>query len=120
MRHPNEIDRPMVDREERVATELPLRYRSPGQLVWHRAKTENISRSGVLFKGAEALPVNEPVEMALEMLCLTPMKLASVANVLWYGNVVRTVQPAASDADPAIAAKVSDFTFLSDKTNNKF
>jgi len=116
----NEAGKTIPIRAERITTKQALLYRSPGEIAWHRANTENISRSGVLFKGDKIMPVNKPVEMALELVCLTPMKLASVANVLWYGNVVRTVQPGASDTASAIAATLSEFTFLSDKSSSKF
>src|ERR1700687_5547832 len=109
MERSNRADKSLQIRAERVVTELPLRYRSPGEIGWHRARTENISRSGVLFTGDEILPVNGPVEMVLETLSLTPMQLASVAHVLWRGNVVRTVQAPASDTPPGIAATISEF-----------
>jgi hypothetical protein len=107
----------VLTRAERVVTELPLLYRSPGEIGWHRAKTENISRSGVLFKGDEVLPVNGPVEMVLEALSLTPMELASVANVLWRGNVVRTVESLAINSSQEMAATISEFTLLSHQTD---
>ena len=39
-------------RAPRFSLRLPIRYRTVGEPAWHDGTTENISRSGVLFRGA--------------------------------------------------------------------
>ena len=102
-------------RAPRFPTQLPLHYRSSGEIGWYKAKTENISRTGVLFKGEQILRVNTPVEMRFEMVCLPPLEPACVTDVLWRGNVVRTTLPTLKDANPALAATISQYILLPGK-----
>src|SRR5215813_4306965 len=41
-------------RAQRFQLHLPLKYRRLGEKIWHEGTTENISRSGMLFKAEEA------------------------------------------------------------------
>jgi hypothetical protein len=100
----------MIPRAERFTTQLAIRYRTGGQVDWYEARTENISRTGVLFQGERLLRPNTPVEMRLEMLWLPPLEPASVAEVVWCGSVVRTVPPAAKDARSALAVSIAHST----------
>src|SRR5581483_1087399 len=42
-------------RAQRFNLHLPLRYRKLGEQSWRKGTTENISRSGLLFRGEEVL-----------------------------------------------------------------
>ena len=52
-----------VPRAERYAIPIAILYRSPGELDWQPGLTENISRSGVLFRAHRRLEPNTPLEM---------------------------------------------------------
>src|SRR5882724_2987706 len=52
-------------RAQRFQLHLPLRYRRLGEKVWHDGKTENISRSGMLFQADEALQPHSQLEINL-------------------------------------------------------
>ncbi len=102
----------MSQRAERIATQLQLHYRTSGELNWYEASTENISRTGVLFRGERLLEVDTPVEMKFETLWLPPVEPAGIADVFWRGSIVRTVLPTASDARAVLAAKISQSQFV--------
>lgn len=102
----------MTQRAERIPTQLPLHYRTSGELDWYEASTENISRTGVLFRGERLLKVDTPVEMKFETIWLPPLEPAGTADVIWRGSVVRTVLPAAGDTRAGLAAKISQSQFV--------
>src|SRR5207245_1015097 len=52
-----------VPRARRLKLHIPLRYRVRNLGTWSEGKIENISQSGVLFQGPEALPLNALVVM---------------------------------------------------------
>ncbi len=102
-------------RAPRFPTQLSMYYHNSGEISWYKAKTENISRSGVLFRGEQLLKVNTPIEMRFEMVSLPPLDPASVTDVLWRGNVVRTTSPTLKQANPALAASISQYHLLPGK-----
>jgi hypothetical protein len=74
-------------RARRVKLDLPLRYRVNHTSSWYEGTIENISQSGVLFHGQEALPVNSLLEMVFEM----PEEISGQknSNVVCQGRVTR-------------------------------
>jgi len=78
--------------------------------TWSEGTIENISQSGVLFRGPEALPVNALAEMVFEM----PEEISGQknSNVLCQGRVIRSKN--ANDAPEALSLVVSilDYKFL--------
>src|SRR4030095_3746628 len=78
-------------RAERYAIPIAILYRSPGELEWQPGLTENISRSGVLFRAQRRLEPNTPLEMMLDF----PTIVASSASgtAVRRGRVVRAVAP---------------------------
>jgi hypothetical protein len=93
-------------RPRRVALHLPLRYRSVGETEWHEARTENISRVGVLFRTTDALDVDTQVEMTF-VLPMPPSQPAIVCR----GRVVRTVLPD-RQGRVGLAATISAYRFV--------
>ena len=87
-----------------------LRYRVPGENEWLEGETENISRSGVLFRPSAPLDVNTPIEVGLVL----PEEAGgeSGALMLCQARVVRTLLPAASDAPPVMAAKFLEYRIV--------
>jgi PAS domain S-box-containing protein len=96
-------------RAQRFQLHLPLRYRRLGENQWHVGTTENISRSGMLFKGDEALQPASQLEISLVL----PAEIAglSATEVVCRGEVVRTVNPESETMSPALAARILQYHF---------
>jgi len=78
-------------RAQRFSFHLPLKYRLVGESTWRNGSTENISRSGVLFRAEEAIQPKAQLEINLVL----PAEIAglSSAEVVCRGEVVRVVDP---------------------------
>jgi PAS domain S-box-containing protein len=96
-------------RAQRFNLHLPLRYRLLGQQDWRIGTTENISRSGLLFRGEERLQPNAQLEINLVL----PAEIAglSAAEVVCRGEIVRTIEPEDATMHPALAAKILQYHF---------
>jgi DNA-binding response OmpR family regulator len=96
-------------RAQRFQLHLPLRYRRLGEKDWHSGKTENISRSGMLFQADEALQPNSQLEINLVL----PAEIAGLSEteVVCRGEVVRTVEAQGSTLTPALAARILQYHF---------
>jgi hypothetical protein len=96
-------------RAQRFKLQLPLKYRQLGQNDWRTGTTENISRSGMLFRAEEAIAPNAQLEINLVL----PAEIAglSAAEVVCRGEVVRTVESDSSTVHPALAAKILQYHF---------
>lgn len=93
-------------RAQRFNLHLPLKYRLLGEPDWHEGLTENISRSGMLFRADETIAPSAQLEINLVL----PPEIAglSQAEVICRGEVVRTVK---GDVSPALAAKILQYHF---------
>ena len=96
-------------RAQRFNLQLPLRYRLVGDNAWREGTTENISRSGMLFRAEEAIPTNVQLEINLVL----PAEIAglSAAEVVCRGEIVRASQPEQPTMHPAVAAKILQYHF---------
>jgi PAS domain S-box-containing protein len=96
-------------RAKRFNLQLPLKYRQLGETDWCAGTTENISRSGLLFRGPEALSPNAQLEINLVL----PAEIAGLASaeVVCRGEVVRTVDGDQQSIHPALAAKILQYHF---------
>ncbi|MGH9529120.1 MAG: ATP-binding protein [Terriglobales bacterium] len=96
-------------RAKRFALQLPLKYRPLGEQNWHSGTTENISRSGMLFRAEEVISPNVQLEINLVL----PREIAglSEAEVVCRGEIVRAVERSESAMSPAIAAKILQYHF---------
>jgi len=96
-------------RAQRFHLQLPLRYRRLGEIQWHEGKTENISRSGMLFQADEVLQPSAQLEINLVL----PAEIAGLSSteVVCRGEVVRTVQPNGTAIAPALAARILQYHF---------
>jgi PAS domain S-box-containing protein len=96
-------------RAQRFKLQLPLKYRPIGENDWRAGTTENISRSGLLFRAEEMLPANIQLEINLVL----PAEIAglSAAEVVCRGEVVRTMEAETPSMNPALAAKILQYHF---------
>ncbi len=95
------------DRAPRLPVTLPVHFRTAGEFGWSVGKIKNISRTGILFGAGTVIPVNTAVEMQFT----APPDIGPKGGelVIARGKVVRTLMPAASDQQPALAAKFVRF-----------
>ncbi len=102
-------EKPMPSRAQRFRLNLPLRYRIAGQPAWRKGTTRDISRSGLLFDGEEALKPNDRVEINLVL----PVEIGglSATEVFCKGEVVRALNQPGTAETPALAAKILQYHF---------
>lgn len=98
----------------RFPLHLGVRYRLIGQRDWRQGTTENISHSGVLFRGEDSLPVAEDIELRLELLAVAAG--ARFADVKCRGRVVRTISPADDQPWPRVAMQIDYYHFIPPST----
>jgi hypothetical protein len=99
-------DRPRATRYEVSAA---LVYRRVGEEKWRRGRTENISRTGVLFQAAvPVLPAATRIEFILALPDIGP---PGGSRVQCAGQIVRHCTTAA-DGDCAMAATIDAYDFL--------
>src|SRR5713101_6696752 len=98
-----------ASRAQRFNLQLPLKYRLLGESAWRNGTTENISRSGMLFRAEETIQPNAQLEINLVL----PAEIAglSTAEVICHGEVVRTVELEQPIVGPALAARILRYQF---------
>jgi PAS domain S-box-containing protein len=96
-------------RAQRFQLQLPLKYRPVGEASWRAGTTENISRSGLLFRAEKMVEPHVVIEINLVL----PAEIAglSAAEVVCRGEVVRAVQEADAATNPALAARILQYHF---------
>lgn len=74
-------------RARRLKLDSVLRYRVNNTSTWHEGVIDNLSQTGLLFRGPQPLPVNALIEMVFEM----PEEISGQKNrnVLCQGRVIR-------------------------------
>jgi PilZ domain-containing protein len=102
-------------RARRYPIAMLLHYRVRDERKWHVATVENISRSGVLFRGDCALEPNKVIEMSLELPVMTPNE--SPAEVLCAGSVVRIVPALTREQLPTLAATILGYRIVRRESN---
>jgi hypothetical protein len=83
-----------MPRERRLRHRVSVQFRLPGAADWVDATSENISRSGLLFRHSAALQVGTELQLMFEM----PEELAGhrPAQAICMGSVVRVTPDTAS------------------------
>jgi peptidoglycan/LPS O-acetylase OafA/YrhL len=94
----------VLNRAGRFPVRLSLRYRELGCLEWIEGKTENMSRSGILFRAETVLIPKTKVEMRLAF----PMVIKNRAlwEIVRDGVVVRAEQSGIGGASPTLAVAI--------------
>ena len=101
-------------RERRLRHCVPVLFRIPGSDLWSEGATENISRSGLLFRASSPLEVGSSLELILEM----PPELTGHdhARVLCEGSLLRVEAVAAGrkNKQPAflMACTITQYRFV--------
>ena len=100
----------VLPRAERFAIETQIRFRNVGQSRWYQGKTENISGSGVLFRGKNLVALRTRVEMIFAL----PNRGAGAcgANVRCFGQVVRKALPAGPGGETGLAATIEEYYLM--------
>jgi hypothetical protein len=98
------------NRAQRFVIQMRMRYRPSGGSKWWKGTIENISRTGVLFRGEGFAQPNTPLEMSFVL----PDEIFGVrsAEVLCRGVVVRSERPTDAEALPALASTISHYRFI--------
>ena len=96
-------------RAQRFNLHLPVKYRLLGQDEWREGTTENISRSGMLFRAEDVIPANAQLEIYLVL----PAEIAGLAaaEVVCRGEIVRATAPERPAMQAAVAAKILQYHF---------
>jgi len=104
-------------RARRLKLELALRYRVNSTSTWFEGTIENLSQTGVLFRGPQKLPVNALIEMVFEM----PEDISGQKNrnVLCQGRVIRCKDESSQaekkkeeTSEGMLAASIVDYKFI--------
>ena len=98
------------NRAQRFGIQIHLRYRLSGDSKWWKGTTENISRSGVLFRGEEFAEPNTPVELSFVL----PKEIfgGRAAEVVCRGIVVWSERSRDEGAFPTLASTISHYRFI--------
>ena len=102
-----ESDHPPADRAPRYPIRIMMLYRVPGNKQWRQGRTENISRSGVLFRTDHKMSLEAPIDMLLAL----PVEVAGGRNasVICRGRVVRMEGVPDDDTERAVAATITNY-----------
>jgi len=99
----------IVPRAVRHRITIALRYRKTGDPIWRDGLSENISRTGLLFRAERLLPAQTAIEMMLEL----PSEVAGSGGVhVRRGRVVRIDSPPQYDRQPAHVAAAFDIDYV--------
>ena len=96
-----------VPRAPRFAIPIAILYRTPADATWHEGWTENISRSGVLFRAHRGIDPDTPVELLMEIPIWIATPVAGPA--ICRGRTVRAEPPSPLEDRPAIAARILEY-----------
>jgi hypothetical protein len=98
---------PSPPRAQRYPIHIPLKYRPSGTPDWWEGRTENISRSGVLFRTEHVMPLQTPVDVLMAL----PEEVGDAGSgmVMCNGRVVRTEPPQPDEPRPAVAVTISSY-----------
>jgi hypothetical protein len=105
----------MLSRAQRFLVQLPIRYKKIGGQRWFEGKTENISRSGILFRADRILKLRTAIQMSFTL--PVSVKGDGPGEVLCRGSVVRTV-PAVGTNRPCVAASIQRYHFVRNHEKN--
>jgi len=92
-------------RAQRFPIQIPVRYRLPRSPKWFEAYTENVSRSGVLFRTDRSFEPMTALDLRLELPAVENGENVR-AEVVCKGEVVR-MHPSDDPEDPSSGVAVA-------------
>ena len=106
-------------RARRLKLDLALRYRVNNTSTWYEGTIDNLSQTGLLFRGPQQLPVNALIELVFEM----PEEISGQKNrnVLCQGRVIRSRDQLGKEQEKEqeteastglLAASIVDYKFI--------
>jgi len=98
------------ERARRFLIQTRLRYRVKQERTWREGKTENMSRSGLLFRGEVLVKPTTQIEISMEL--PSGILRDGAAEVFCRGTVVRTVAPASAGGMPGLATTISHYRLI--------
>lgn len=103
---------PLPQRAERFAIPISMLYRESGDPHWFEGLTENISRSGVLFRAKRPIVPDISIEILIEI----PVEVAGrdAGLTKCVARVVRTIPTGGAGGSPSVAAALVDCERLPD------
>lgn len=100
----------VAPRAMRFSMEMPIRYRKAGEAPWHEGVTENMSRSGVLFRSDCTMDAS--AEVMMDFILPVEAPGGAGAEVECHGRVVRVEKHAGKPYAFRVAATISDYRFV--------
>jgi hypothetical protein len=94
-------------RAPRFAIPIAILYRTPGDAAWMEGWSENISKSGVLFRAARVIAPDTPVELMMEIPTFIATQVAGPA--ICRGRIVRSVAASPLEDRPVVAARILEY-----------
>ncbi|MGH9353227.1 MAG: PilZ domain-containing protein [Terriglobia bacterium] len=103
----------VVLRAPRFPVEMLVRFRGAREPAWHKGRTENVSRTGVLLRCDLEMEIDAPVEMGF----ILPAEVLGRpgAEVECRGFVARVEPPARGRPEARVAVTISDYRFVREK-----
>ena len=110
------MPKPPSARAYRYRIRIPLRYRPAGDAAWRDGHSENISRSGVLFRTDHLTAAETPIEMLLTL----PGELGDqvAGTVICRGRVVRVEPVGSAEPCATIAATIAGYHLVHSQGND--
>jgi len=105
----------VISRAQRFLVQLPIRYKKIGGRNWFAGKTENISRSGILFRADRVLKPRTAIQMSFTL--PVSLKDDGPGEVLCRGSVVRTVAAGVTN-QPCVAVSIQRYRFVRNHEKN--
>jgi signal transduction histidine kinase len=98
-------------RLQRFPIQLPMRYRYAGAYQWFRGVTDNISCSGMLFRGPVTLDLFSPIEVRVTL----PRQITgeAAATMLCGGFIARILESKGAMNEAHLAATFTTYRLLS-------
>lgn len=93
-----------VPRAQRFPIRAPLRYRVRGERTWREGSVENVSVSGLLFRGERLVDAQTPIELSF----ILPVKPGGDlgARVVGRAMIVRSPADPSASGTPSMAAAI--------------
>jgi hypothetical protein len=97
-------------RAPRFPLHMTVLFRCVGDPDWRKGQTENVSRSGILIRAEDCLPVQAAIEFRMALAVET--FYGEPPEVSGRGRVVRTVSPSNDEPWLGAAVAIEDYDFL--------